>query len=163
MDHLQTDLATFGAGCFWGVQASFEALEGVIETTAGYAGGHTDNPTYEQVCRGNSGHAEVIQIKFNPAIINYETLITHFFNLHDPTTRNQQGPDIGTQYRSVIFYHTSEQQQLANTMIDKLNVTDTFKQPIVTEVVASAPFYPAEDYHQHYLAKRSASSCSTNS
>lgn len=154
-----TEIATFGAGCFWGVQASFDALDGVLDTIAGYTGGNTENPTYEQICRDDTGHAEVIQIEFDPTIINYETLLSHFFDMHDPTTLNRQGPDVGTQYRSVIFYHDVEQETTANKMIEKFTQDKCFKHAIVTEVTPATPFYAAEDYHQKYLAKRGLSSC----
>lgn len=159
MPNHTTEIALFGAGCFWGVQALFDSAPGVKETTVGYSGGHIKEPTYEAVCTGNTDHAEVIQIKYDPTTTNFKTLLMLFFEHHDPTTLNRQGPDIGTQYRSVIFYHSPEQKQLAEACISELNESKKFNAPIVTEITPAQTFYPAEDYHQHYLAKRNLQSC----
>lgn len=147
------EVATFGAGCFWGVQNTFDKLNGVIETVVGYAGGETNNPSYQAVCSHTTGHAEVIQIKFDNRKIDYETLLQVFWRIHNPTTLNRQGPDIGTQYRSVIFYHSREQQQIA--IASKEKQQQQYSAEIVTEIVPAADFYPAEEYHQHYHQKHS--------
>jgi len=142
-------LATFGAGCFWCIEAGLELLDGVIDVTSGYGGGKVDNPTYQQVCGGDTGHAEVVQVTFDPARISYAQLLEWFFKMHDPTTLNRQGPDQGTQYRSAIFFHSEEQQKQALAVIAK--VQPKFGDPIVTEVVAAPRFWPAEAYHQDYF------------
>ncbi|MCS6873756.1 MAG: peptide-methionine (S)-S-oxide reductase MsrA [Pyrinomonadaceae bacterium] len=147
------ETATLGAGCFWCVEAVFDELEGVEDVVSGYAGGHKANPTYQEVCTGTTGHAEVVQIKFNPKIISYEEILRVFFSIHDPTTLNRQGNDIGTQYRSVIFYHSPEQKQTAEKIIQELTEAKIYDDPIVTEVSEFKNFYPAEDYHQEYFAK----------
>jgi peptide-methionine (S)-S-oxide reductase len=149
--------ATFACGCFWGVQARFDNLEGVIKTTVGYTGGHTSNPSYEQVCRGNTGHAEAIEIQYNPKLITFHTLLNLFFQHHDPTTFHRQGPDVGSQYRSAIFYHTHEQKEQAIRLITKLS--PEHNQPIVTEIQQASIFHPAEAYHQYYY-KKNPNSCS---
>lgn len=159
MPNHTTEIALLGAGCFWGVQALFDSTPGVKETTVGYSGGHTTEPTYEAVCTGNTGHAEVIQIIYDPMTISFKTLLTLFFEHHDPTTLNRQGPDIGTQYRSAIFYHSPQQKKLAEKCINELNKSKKFNAPIVTEIAPAQTFYPAEGYHQHYLAKRNRQSC----
>lgn len=151
--------ATFGAGCFWGVQAAFDRLSGVIETLVGYEGGTLDNPTYRDVCTDRTGHAEVVQVTFDPAKVTYQKLLDTFFSEHNPTQLNRQGPDHGTQYRSAIFYHSPEQQQAATATIERLTAEHKFSKPIVTQVVPAAPFWPAEEYHQKYLEKRGAVSC----
>jgi len=145
--------ATFGAGCFWGVEAAFRKLKGVISTLVGYAGGTLPNPTYEDVCSDTTGHVEVVQVEFDPEVISYEQLLKIFFEIHDPTTPNRQGPDVGTQYRSVIFYHDFEQGRQAREFKRELEKTGKFKRPIVTEIVAAPMFYKAEEYHQHYHEK----------
>jgi len=145
-----TEIATLGAGCFWCVEAVFSSLVGVTGIDVGYCNGHVDNPTYEMICDGNTGHAEVAQISFNPDIVNYETVLDLFFKTHDPTTLNRQGADIGTQYRSAIFYHSENQMEIALKMIDKLNDLDYYNSSIVTEVEKIKKFYIAEDYHQNY-------------
>ncbi|KAA0873553.1 peptide-methionine (S)-S-oxide reductase MsrA [Nitrincola tapanii] len=147
-------LATFAAGCFWGVQARFAALEGVIETAVGYMGGTLPEPSYPEVCTGRTGHAEVVQVEFDPARISYEALLQCFWQSHDPTTLNRQGPDIGTQYRSAIFYHNDEQKNLAEQSRAECEALGCFARPIVTEMTAASEFWRAEEYHQHYLAKR---------
>ena len=151
MNTNKTELATFGGGCFWCMEAVFERLPGVKSVTSGFAGGHTANPTYEQVCTGTTGHAEVTQIEFYPAKISYEKLLDVFWQAHDPTTLNRQGADEGTQYRSIILYH-SEAQKLAAEK-SKAAAQKNFKHPIVTEIVPFMKFYPAEDYHQEYYDK----------
>ncbi len=153
------ELATFGAGCFWGVQAAFDELDGVLETRAGYLGGHLQNPTYEQVCQGNSGHAEVVQVTFDPQCISYEQLLERFWQLHDPTQKNRQGPDVGSQYRSAIFTHSAAQQKMAEASRAALEASGQYSRPIVTEITPATTFYPAEDYHQHYLKKKGLGSC----
>jgi peptide-methionine (S)-S-oxide reductase len=151
MSQTQYELATFGGGCFWCLEACFSQCRGVEQVLSGYMGGKTDQPTYKDVCNGNTGHAEVIQIKFNPAEITFRDLLLIFFGLHDPTTLNRQGADVGTQYRSAIFYHSSEQEKTAQEIIAELNQNETWSRPIVTEVTAAAKFFAAEDYHQNYF------------
>lgn len=148
---LQT--ASFAAGCFWGIEEAFNGLKGVIETAVGYSGGTLDNPTYEQVSSGKTGHAETVEVKFDPEIISYEQLLSAFWQVHDPTTMNRQGPDIGTQYRSVIFYHSREQKEAADKSKAEMDASGKFKDPIVTEIVEAGPFYRAEEYHQKYWIK----------
>ena len=147
----RNELATVGAGCFWCVEAIFEQLRGVTSVTSGYAGGNVDDPTYEQVCTGRTGHAEVIQIAFDPQIITFENLLDVFFAVHDPTTLNRQGADVGTQYRSVIFFHSTEQHEQAIRKIAELNSAHKFANPIVTELAPFTQFFPAERYHQGYF------------
>ena len=148
--------ATFGAGCFWHVEELFRKTKGVKSTTAGYCGGRTENPTYEDVCMDSTGHAESVEIEFEPQEISYEELLKIFWNNHDPTTPNRQGPDIGTQYRSVVFYHTPEQQKIAIYMKNKLNLItkEKFQREIVTEIKPESEFYEAESYHQQYFEKK---------
>lgn len=148
----KTELATFGGGCFWCTEAIFQELEGVISVTSGYAGGKTINPTYEQICTGTTGHAEVIQITYDPAKIAFELLLDVFFNTHNPTTLNRQGADRGTQYRSVVFYHNDTQKEITNKMIKDLTKMQVFDDPIVTEVTGLNNYYNAENYHQDYFA-----------
>jgi peptide-methionine (S)-S-oxide reductase len=154
-----TAIATFGAGCFWGVEEAFRTLPGVIETAVGYAGGSMENPSYEDVCSDDTGHAEVVQVTYDPAEIAYEDLLKVFWQSHNPTTPNQQGPDIGSQYRSVIFYHTDEQRIAAEKSKAALEKAKKFSRPIVTEITEAKAFYRAEEYHQHYLMKRGETSC----
>jgi peptide-methionine (S)-S-oxide reductase len=144
------EAATFGSGCFWCTEAIFDRVEGVKSATSGYAGGTAANPTYKQVCTGTTGHAEVIQLTFNPKKISYDELLEIFWKTHDPTTLNRQGADVGTQYRSVIFYHNEEQRKKAEKYKDKLNKAEIWEDPIVTQIVPFTNFYPAEDYHQEY-------------
>lgn len=153
------DTATFGAGCFWGVEETFRQTPGVLATVVGYCGGHTELPTYEDVCRGDTGHAEAVQVTFDPALVSYDTLLDIFFANHNPTQKNVQGPDIGTQYRSVIFAHSATQKEAAERTLRKVADSGAWSKPVVTEVRDAAPFYPAEEYHQQYLAKRGLSSC----
>ena len=149
---LATELATFGGGCFWCVEAALLQLEGVKSAVSGYAGGNLDNPSYEDICAGRSGHAEVVRFEFNPAQIDYRTLLTAFFTAHDPTTRNRQGNDVGPQYRSVIFTHSEQQATTAHDLIAELNGQHIWPAPIVTEVLPAPTFWPAETYHQNYFA-----------
>jgi len=146
------ETATFAAGCFWGVEAAFRKVRGVVDTRVGYCGGHVPEASYQQVCTGTTGHAESVEVRFDPAMVNYASLLGVFWNCHDPTQLNRQGPDIGSQYRSVIFYHSEEQKEAA------LASRDAHQQhlgmPVVTEIVVASPFYPAEEYHQRYLEKR---------
>lgn len=158
----QVEKATFGAGCFWGVEATFRQMPGVWRTLVGYSGGHTANPTYKEVCADNTGHAEVVQVEYDPTKVNYDDLLQVFWENHNPTTLNSQGPDFGTQYRSAIFYHSDEQKRVAEKSKQDLSASGKWKNPIVTEIVAAKPFYEAEDYHQQYLEKRGMSSCHTN-
>lgn len=150
------EIATLAAGCFWCVEAVFVELRGVQKVESGYAGGSVPSPTYEAVCTGRTGHAEVIQITFDPTQIQFRDLLEVFFATHDPTTLNRQGADVGTQYRSAIFYHSDEQKQAAEAMIAELNASGAFAAPIVTQVVPYADYYPAEDYHQNYYAENPA-------
>ncbi|MDQ3987401.1 MAG: peptide-methionine (S)-S-oxide reductase MsrA [Actinomycetota bacterium] len=149
--------ATFGAGCFWGVEADFRQIDGVTSTTAGYAGGHVENPTYEQVCSDRTGHAEVVQVEYDPDVVSYDRLLDVFWQAHDPTQLNRQGPDIGRQYRSVIFFHSPEQKAAAEASKEKIQAN--YRKPVVTEVTPAPPFYLAEDYHQRYLEKKGLASC----
>ena len=151
--------ATFAAGCFWGVEASFRELPGVVDAVVGYTGGTTPNPTYRDVCTDSTGHAEALEITFDPAQISYERLLDHFWQLHDPTTPNRQGPDVGTQYRSAIFFHSPEQEKAAQA--SKQRWQQQLRRPIVTEIVPASTFYRAEDYHQRYLEKRGVRACHT--
>lgn len=151
--------ATFGAGCFWGVEAAFRQMDGVVDTTVGYEGGTLDNPTYQDVCSDRTGHAEVVQIEFDPAKLSFAQLLDQFWKLHDPTQLNRQGPDVGSQYRSVVFYHSPEQEATAKAAVAKLEASGKYARPIVTQIVPATTFYPAEDYHQRYLEKRGLASC----
>jgi len=151
--------ATFAAGCFWGVEARLQQLPGVTATAVGYEGGSLDKPTYQQVCTDRTGHAEAVEIDFDPSKITYQQLLDEFFALHDPTQLNRQGPDWGTQYRSVVFYHSPEQKAAAEETIARLTAEKRFAKPIVTQVVPAETFWRAEDYHQKYLEKRGALSC----
>jgi peptide-methionine (S)-S-oxide reductase len=151
--------ATFGAGCFWGVEATFRSIPGMVSTLVGYCGGKTDNPTYQDVCTDTTGHAEVVEITFDPAQLPYEQLLETFWKLHDPTTPNRQGPDVGSQYRSVIFFHSPAQEAAARAAKERLDKSGKFRNPVVTQIVPAVPFYKAEDYHQRYLEKRGLASC----
>lgn len=147
------EVATLGGGCFWCLEAVFDELQGVEDVVSGYSGGHVPNPSYEAVCTGRTGHAEVVQITFDPDVISYRDLLRVFFSIHDPTTRNRQGADVGPQYRSVIFYHSPEQKAVAEEVIAELDAAGIWGRPIVTEVVPFQAFYPAEDYHQEYYRR----------
>jgi peptide-methionine (S)-S-oxide reductase len=151
--------ATFGAGCFWGVEATFRKVKGVVDAAVGYLGGTLASPTYRDVCTGTTGHAEVVQVDYDPSQVSYEELLDVFWNSHNPTTLNRQGPDIGTQYRSAIFYHSPEQAAAAQASKARLETSGRFKRPIVTEITPASTFYRAEDYHQRYLEKRGLGSC----
>lgn len=151
--------ASFAAGCFWGVEAAFRQVKGVLSTTVGYSGGTLANPTYEDVCSHTTGHAETVLVEFDPAVVSYDQLLEAFWNCHDPTQLNRQGPDVGSQYRSVIFYHTPEQQAAAEASKDRLAQSGKYRRPIVTQIVPAATFYRAEEYHQQYLEKRGEASC----
>ena len=148
----QIETATLAGGCFWCLEAVFDELKGVTDVVSGYAGGHADKPTYQQVCSGMTGHAEVVQVNFDPKVISFRDLLDVFFTIHDPTTLNRQGNDVGTQYRSAIFYHSPEQKAVAEQAIKELGEKKLWRDPIVTEVAPIADFYPAEDYHQEYFA-----------
>ena len=158
----QVEKATFGAGCFWGVEATFRQTPGVWRTLVGYSGGHTQNPTYKEVCSDATGHAEVVQVEYDPAKVKYEDLLTILWGNHTPTQLNRQGPDVGTQYRSAIFYHNESQRTIAEKSKQELSASGKWSKPIVTEIAQAKPFYEAEDYHQQYLEKRGMSSCHTN-
>jgi peptide-methionine (S)-S-oxide reductase len=145
------DIATFGTGCFWCTEAVFETMQGVLEVVSGYSGGQVSNPSYREVCNGTTGHAECVRIRYNPSGISYAELLEAFFRSHDPTTLNRQGNDVGTQYRSVIYYHNEEQRQLAETVKEELDKSGAFSNPIVTEISPAETFYPAEAYHQDYF------------
>jgi peptide-methionine (S)-S-oxide reductase len=151
--------ATFGAGCFWGVEVTFRNVPGVVDTKVGYLGGTLENPTYKDVCSGETGHAEVVQVEFDPARVSYDQLLDVFWSSHNPTTKNRQGPDWGTQYRSAIFYHSDEQRVTAEKSKQKWDASGKFGRPIVTEITSASAFYPAEEYHQRYLEKRGLASC----
>ena len=146
-----TEMATFGAGCFWGIEAAFRQVPGVVDVTVGYAGGHTENPTYPEVCSHGTGHAEVVQVEFDPGQVSYEQLLDMFWRIHDPTQLNRQGPDIGDQYRSAIFFHSPEQEKAAIASRDEAQ--PRFSRPIVTEITPAPEFWAAEDYHQRYFEK----------
>jgi len=154
-----TEIATFGAGCFWGIEAAFRRLPGVVDAVVGYSGGHTANPTYKDVCTDETGHAEVVQVTFDPARLSYDQLLSAFWEMHDPTQVNRQGPDFGSQYRTAIFFHSPEQEAAARKSKAALDASGKFRRPIATEITAAGPFYRAEDYHQRYLEKRGAASC----
>ncbi|MGI4757055.1 MAG: peptide-methionine (S)-S-oxide reductase MsrA [Janthinobacterium lividum] len=156
---MATEKATFGAGCFWGVEARLNELSGVLDTMTGYEGGSLENPTYKDVCTDSTGHAEVVQVTFDPARISFDSLLDAFFSLHDPTQRNRQGPDWGTQYRSVIFTHTEDQRREAEAKIAELNAAGIFRNTVATVVEPAATFWKAEEYHQRYLEKRNMVTC----
>jgi peptide-methionine (S)-S-oxide reductase len=156
---MSTEKATFGAGCFWGVEATFRQIAGVTDVAVGYEGGTLVNPTYKDVCTDRTGHAEVVEIDFDPSRVSYDALVRVFFENHDPTTKNRQGPDVGGQYRSAIFHHSPEQKAIGQRIIAELGAAGKFRRPIVTEVVPAQTFYRAEEYHQRYLEKRGMASC----
>ena len=151
--------ATFAEGCFWGVEANFQSTPGVISAVSGYTGGKTVNPSYEDVCSGRTGHAEAVEVEFDPAKVSYEDLLKIFWTSHDPTTPNRQGPDVGTQYRSAIFFHDAAQEAAARASKEQLEKSGRLKRPIVTEIVAAGPFYRAEEYHQKYFEKHGLHGC----
>ncbi|OUL36249.1 peptide-methionine (S)-S-oxide reductase MsrA [Nostoc sp. 106C] len=159
MQNTTLQKVTFGAGCFWGVEAAFRQVKGVTSTAVGYSGGNFDNPTYEDVCRGKTGHAEVVEVEYNPAIVSYEELLSVFWNKHNPTTADGQGSDMDSQYRSVIFFHTPEQELLARASKDRLENSSRYnKKPIVTQIAPASQFHKAEEYHQQYLEKHTRAS-----
>ena len=149
--------ATFGAGCFWGVEAAFQQVRGVTSTSVGYSGGTLEDPTYEDVCTGRTGHAEVVEVEFDPSVVSYDELLEVFWANHDPTTLNRQGPDVGTQYRSAAFFHSPEQEAAARTSKERAENSDRFPRPIMTEITTASVYYRAEDYHQQYFEKRGLS------
>ena len=156
---MKTEKATFGAGCFWGVEETFRKLNGVVSTAVGYAGGTKDHPSYEDVCTDETGHAEVVEVEFDPSQISYNQLLDVFWSNHNPTTLNRQGPDVGKQYRSVILYHSPEQKAAAESSKDELEKSRRFNRPIVTQIEPAPRFWRAEEYHQRYLEKRGQSHC----
>jgi peptide-methionine (S)-S-oxide reductase len=151
--------ATFAAGCFWGVEAAFRQVPGVLSTAVGYSGGHLEAPTYADVCEGNTGHAEVVEVDFDPARVSYDALLDVFWENHDPTTLNRQGPDVGEQYRSAVFFHDPEQEKTVRASKQKLSQSGRYRRPIVTEITPASRFWPAEEYHQQYLEKKGLASC----
>lgn len=151
--------AVFAAGCFWGVESTFQQMEGVKTTTVGYIGGKVKNPSYELVCTGLTGHAEAVEVEYNPQVVSFETLLDTFFQLHDPTTINRQGPDVGTQYRSAAYFSNNEEKKIIENKIDALNESGKFSSKVVTEIEAISEFYDAEDYHQDYYKKRGIDGC----
>lgn len=156
---MDRERATFGAGCFWGVELAFQQLPGVLQTAVGYAGGTIADPTYEQVCTDQTGHAEVVEVTYDPRQLSYEQLLERFWQCHDPTTLNRQGPDVGRQYRSVIFYHSEAQRQAAEASKAQLDAGHRWPRPIVTQIQPAPTFYLAEEYHQQYLQKRGQAGC----
>ncbi|MDD1676750.1 MAG: peptide-methionine (S)-S-oxide reductase MsrA [Methanomicrobiales archaeon] len=158
-EHRNLPRATFAAGCFWGVEAAFRDVKGVTDTMVGYTGGTMKNPAYEDVCTGKTGHAEAVQVVYDPDVVTYEQLLDVFWEIHDPTQKNRQGPDFGTQYRSAIFFHSPEQEKAARASRDRLQRTGKYTMTIVTEIVPAKEFYRAEEYHQRYLEKHGRASC----
>lgn len=154
-----TERATFGAGCFWGVESAFREIPGVLDVAVGYEGGHLEKPTYKDVCTDATGHAEVVEVEFDPSKVSFAQLVDAFWSLHDPTQVNRQGPDVGTQYRSVIFYHSPEQKTIATESKDRLNASGKLRKPVATVIEPAQTFYRAEEYHQQYLAKRGLRHC----
>ena len=155
----QLEKATFGAGCFWGVESAFRELPGVVSAAAGYAGGHLANPSYRDVCTGQTGHAEVVELEYDPAVTSYEQLLDLFWRIHDPTQLNRQGPDFGTQYRSVIFFHSPQQEAAARNSLARLESSGRFKRRVVTQLLPAPEFWRAEEYHQRYFEKNGLKSC----
>jgi peptide-methionine (S)-S-oxide reductase len=156
--HMQ-EIATFGAGCFWGIEAAFRRVPGVLDAAVGYSGGRTENPTYQEVCTDTTGHAEVVQVTFDPEKLSYDQLLNVFWTIHDPTQVNRQGPDYGKQYRTAIFFHTPEQEAAAKKSKQALEASGKLRRPVATEITPAGPFWRAEEYHQRYLEKRGAASC----
>lgn len=159
MEDTRLQKATFAAGCFWGVEETFRNIKGVISTVVGYTGGHTENPSYREVCTDTTGHAEAVEVTFDPGVVSFKELLEAFWDSHDPTTPNRQGPDIGSQYRSAIFFHDAEQERVAKESKEALDASGVYSLPVVTEIVSAAAFYPAEEYHQKYLMKRGVKYC----
>jgi peptide-methionine (S)-S-oxide reductase len=156
--HMQ-EIATFGAGCFWGIEAAFRRVPGVLDALVGYSGGHTQNPNYREVCTDTTGHAEVVQVTFDPEKVSYDQLLDVFWTIHDPTQVNRQGPDYGAQYRTAIFFHSPEQEAAAKKSKQALEASGRLRRPVATEITPAGPFWRAEEYHQRYLEKRGAASC----
>lgn len=156
---IENKKAVFAAGCFWGVESTFQQMEGVKTTTVGYIGGKVKNPSYELVCTGLTGHAEAVEVEYDPQVVSFEKLLDTFFQLHDPTTMNRQGPDVGTQYRSAAYFSTNEEKKIIEKKIDSLNESGKFSSKVVTEIEAISDFYDAEDYHQDYYKKRGIDGC----
>lgn len=156
---MKSEKATFAAGCFWGVEDTFMKAPGVLETAVGYTGGHVKEVSYEEVCGGKTGHAEAVELKFDPAKVSYEELLEKFWGMHDPTTMNRQGPDVGEQYRSAVFFHSPEQESAAHAKMEELELSGKFEAPIVIEIVEAGDFYRAEEYHQKYFEKNGGGSC----
>ncbi|MGE0406882.1 MAG: peptide-methionine (S)-S-oxide reductase MsrA [Candidatus Korobacteraceae bacterium] len=154
-----TETATFGAGCFWTPEETFRRLKGVVNTAVGYMGGHMENPTYQDVCTDETGHAEVVQVMFDPQVLSYEDLLNVFWGIHDPTQVNRQGPDVGRQYRTAIFFHTPEQEQIAKASLERLAKSGRYQRRLATEIVPATTFWRAEEYHQRYLSKRGLDTC----
>lgn len=159
MPSRKKEIATFACGCFWGVEEAFRTFPGIVETRVGYTGGHTKNPTYQDVCSDATGHAEAVEVIYDPSKVSYEELLAKFFEIHDPTTKNRQGPDVGSQYRSAIFYRSDEQRRAAEKMKINFNRAGKYGAPIVTEIVPASEFYPAEEYHQKYIQKGGDAAC----
>ena len=159
---MATEKATFGAGCFWGIEDAYRQIDGVLHTAVGFMGGNTENPTYKEVCTKTTGHAEVVHLEFDPNIVSFEKLLEVFWSVHDPTTLNRQGPDVGSQYRSAIYYHSAEQEAAACESKTQLEAASRFPNPIVTEISPATEFYIAEDYHQQYFEKNGLGSCRTH-
>lgn len=155
----KTEVAAFAAGCFWGVEDQFRKQKGVIATAVGFMGGHTKNPTYEEVCTGTTGHAETVQVEYDPKVVSYEKLVNLFWDIHDPTTKNAQGPDVGEQYRSVVFYHDDQQKKIAEKTRDQLAKSGELHDPIVTEIIHDGDFTKADEHHQQYVEKGGYASC----
>jgi peptide-methionine (S)-S-oxide reductase len=153
------EIATFGAGCFWGIEAAFRRVPGVLDAAVGYSGGHTQNPSYQEVCRDTTGHAEVVQVMFDPEKVSYDQLLDIFWTIHDPTQVNRQGPDYGAQYRTAIFFHSPEQEAAAKKSKQILEASGKLRRPVATEITPAGAFWRAEEYHQRYLEKRGAASC----
>jgi len=160
-DTKKLEKATFGAGCFWHMEEVFRSIQGVVSTTVGFMGGNAKDPSYMEVSQKKTGHAEVLHLEYDPALVSYKELLNIFWENHDPTTHNKQGPDVGDQYRSVIFFHTPQQEKVAKKTKEELGKSGKFKDPIITEVVSAGEFYKAEEYHQRYLQKRGLKTCST--
>lgn len=159
MEDTRLQKATFAAGCFWGVEETFRTIKGVVSTVVGYTGGHTEKPSYKEVCTDTTGHAEAVEVTFDPGVVSFEELLKVFWDSHDPTTPNRQGPDIGSQYRSAIFFHDAEQERLSKESKEALDSSGVYSRPVVTEIEPVASFYPAEEYHQKYLMKRGVKYC----
>ncbi|MGC9515865.1 peptide-methionine (S)-S-oxide reductase MsrA [Methanocrinis sp.] len=155
----KTEKATFAAGCFWGVEAAFREVDGVVSTSVGYTGGTTEDPTYEEVCTGRTGHAEAVEVIYDPGVVSYEELLDLFWSIHDPTTRNRQGPDVGSQYRSAVFYHSPQQEAAARAKMEQLQRSGLYRGEMVTEIVSASEFYRAEEYHQRYFEKHGPRGC----